>query len=588
MKTNPNYLTALFITEHHDSWPDPSGPWAISDAGAQGPFQFMPGTWDGYKTDGDNDGKTDIQNLADSAFSAANMLARNGIGPSAPLGNLDKPFFKGTFTRFSGEYNAGGGAIDRLTNGDENAPLSIIKNYSSGQTYEYIINTYAVVSSSFTKGAPGWGDLSSSSSSATTASTTPSSIGCACTTSTASSPGTGRPIIVLDPGHSGVDRTITDPRTGLDDHDYPNQPEMEDVFDVAQQIKTKLEQDGYRVIMTKNSSADTVSLRQRADIANGNNAALAVSIHDQAGSSGGLAFSAFHEIYAQKVGEYREKPDGSNKTVFTNADIAAKSQLYSLNFQKARAAAEGIEPTIKENSFDNRSGIDPGNLSLVQLFANAPWIYNEVGGNSDGQIGLSQTDKAKYAAGLIAGIEQSIPATGGSTVASGNSCSGSALSNAIVHTALNLSWPGPHNPPLEAKPEYLAALKEFNPSVSNVGADCGVFVATVMHASGADKDYPASGTATQEEYVRHSEKYDVRQLSPTDTTDVFQSGDILIVNQGSGQGGDGHTMIFTGRSSTGDFNEASASLGSRMPSLGIVNSVADPSDRGYYVLARLR
>jgi len=49
-----------------------------SYAGAQGPFQFMPGTWRGYAKDGNGDGVKDVYDARDAAYAAADLLARNG------------------------------------------------------------------------------------------------------------------------------------------------------------------------------------------------------------------------------------------------------------------------------------------------------------------------------------------------------------------------------------------------------------------------------------------------------------------------------------------------------------------------------
>ncbi len=46
--------------------------------GAQGPLQFMPGTWAAYGIDGNGDGNADINNAIDAIFGAANFLAAHG------------------------------------------------------------------------------------------------------------------------------------------------------------------------------------------------------------------------------------------------------------------------------------------------------------------------------------------------------------------------------------------------------------------------------------------------------------------------------------------------------------------------------
>ena len=53
---------------------------ATSQAGARGPMQFMPGTFEAYRVDGDGDGRASINDPVDAIFSAANLLCANGAG----------------------------------------------------------------------------------------------------------------------------------------------------------------------------------------------------------------------------------------------------------------------------------------------------------------------------------------------------------------------------------------------------------------------------------------------------------------------------------------------------------------------------
>lgn len=204
------------------------------------------------------------------------------------------------------------------------------------------------------------------------------------------------PIIEIDPGHSGTDKSIVDPTTKLIDHDYPNHPEMEEAFTIATNLKKKLEADGYTVFLTKSGANDTVSLRQRADKASADKAALAVSIHNDHAQP----FDSFKQVYVQKVGLYRQTA-GGQKVTFDDAAVATKSQKYGDIFKTERASAEGGSVTIKDNSFDNRPGLSPGNLAMVQLFSKVPWVYNEVGGRG--------FDSQKYETGLYNSIKKSIP-----------------------------------------------------------------------------------------------------------------------------------------------------------------------------------
>lgn len=61
--------------------------------GAQGPMQFMPGTWRAYGVDGNGDGVADINNAVDAIHGAANYLAKHGslhAGLRAYGGNMTR------------------------------------------------------------------------------------------------------------------------------------------------------------------------------------------------------------------------------------------------------------------------------------------------------------------------------------------------------------------------------------------------------------------------------------------------------------------------------------------------------------------
>ena len=49
-----------------------------SSAGAAGPMQFLPSTWEAYGVDGDGDGRRDAMNPVDAMHGAARLLCANG------------------------------------------------------------------------------------------------------------------------------------------------------------------------------------------------------------------------------------------------------------------------------------------------------------------------------------------------------------------------------------------------------------------------------------------------------------------------------------------------------------------------------
>ncbi len=227
--------------------------------------------------------------------------------------------------------------------------------------------------------------------------------------SPAAPPANGAPVIVVDPGHS-VAVSATDPATGLDVSDYANEPEMRDVFAVALLVRDRLRARGYRVVMTKTSLDQPRSLGQRAVIARNAHADLALSIHDQAGSNGGIGFRAGNNIvYDQSVGTYRSNPQG-RRTYFTDKALAATSQKYGAIFQAQRHRVEGTTIRLQDSTgYDlGGRGLAGGDIWMVQLLSHVPWIYNESGGNSAGQSGLNSSDRSTYADALVASVEHCI------------------------------------------------------------------------------------------------------------------------------------------------------------------------------------
>jgi hypothetical protein len=182
-----------------------------------------------------------------------------------------------------------------------------------------------------------------------------------------------------------------------------------------------------------------------------------------------------------------------------------------------------------------------------------------------------------------------LASTASSSDISTSSCAGTGsgvVNGSIVQTALGLAWPtppdvAPTRNPLTPTPAYATAVRQYDPGADFSGADCGVFVGIVMHSSGADPNYPSSGTSEQQSYVEsHPNLYTI--INNAQSTADLQPGDIAIINEGSGEGADGHTYIYVGPQA-GGYNEASASEGDRMPSLG--NAILQ-DDRGHYVIAR--
>lgn len=137
----------------------------------------------------------------------------------------------------------------------------------------------------------------------------------------------------------------------------------------------------------------------------------------------------------------------------------------------------------------------------------------------------------------------------------------------IAAVAKNLAWPSQrpeynhHGSNAEdakvAKPEFVEAMKKFNdPNGDRAYTDCGRFVATVMHMSGADPKFPEVSTGVQFNYMKTSGKYDSWFGEPPGG---MKPGDIL--------NGPGHTYLYVGPwgEEGKGYNSASGSLGDHVP-----------------------
>ena len=209
------------------------------------------------------------------------------------------------------------------------------------------------------------------------------------------------PIIVLDPGHSGTRLRTIDPATKIRDEEYLNTPETQNVFDVAVLLKAKLEGAGYTVLDDQESVPNhTVSKRDRVDFANKNHAALGVSIH-----TSGHKFGGYGEIYVQRMDSYRENIQGK-RVYFALPEVAALSEQYGQIFLAERRKIEGDSVVVTVNTSWGGRGLAPGNIPIVQLFSEAPWLLNEAG------VPQNSKDKERYAQSLFSSIVKCVPIAG--------------------------------------------------------------------------------------------------------------------------------------------------------------------------------
>ncbi|MBH1980030.1 N-acetylmuramoyl-L-alanine amidase [Candidatus Saccharibacteria bacterium] len=382
----------------------------------------------------------------------------------------------------------------------------------------------------------------------------------------------GKAVIAIDPGHNAVDVHTPEETTGADLYDYPNSPEVDDMWQVGEKVKAGLEEKGYKVEMLRSSKDESVDFKQRAERAKKAGAAMAISLHSTPGAS---------EVFNQFTGAYRQGSNG--KIEFKNDQTAQKSTQYSEAVAKKRAEAEGGPVPVSKVNFDGRPDIAAGNLAWVQMLSpDVPWVYNEFAKDGrGGSIGLTDEDKDTYAKGVIEGIVAANPSGGSPTTGGCGGSSGGAVSGDLAATAKAYAWPETHPSGFtERKKEYVDAIAKTKADSyigGCEGVDCGAFVTRLVIDSGHDPGYNFSGksadgagpTSTQEDWAKKnwepigSGVQDPAKLKP---------GDVAINAQ--------HTFIFVGDGVFEGTDIASASLCDRAPMAG-GNSANEPGFNWY-------
>lgn len=372
------------------------------------------------------------------------------------------------------------------------------------------------------------------------------------------------PVIFIDPGHGGKIDPYIDAQSGLKTAESPNMPEGADVLDVANRVKTKLEADGYKVVLARTTNDQKVKFRDRANAAEQAKASLAVSIHTTPG--------AINEVWPQRVGTYRQY--GSHKDTFDEKDTAQKSEMFANIIAKTRTASENHTVTtdqgnVQQKASFSRDGIESkGNIALVQLWSpKVPWVYNEIG--QDSGTAISDGLKQKYADGLIKGIEESIPFT------KKDQCGNApAVSGNLQQLTLKYAWPEWHAKGwVQKKDDYETAVQQAKKdgmytgdTCFGGGVDCGAFVSLLVVNSGFDPNYNhsdklnkgAGPTGTQEAWAKDNWK--LLGAGTAIDTGTLQAGDVALL--------DGHTFIYVGDIPGFKSKIASASQCGRAPMAG--------------------
>jgi hypothetical protein len=285
-------------------------------------------------------------------------------------------------------------------------------------------------------------------------------------------------------------------------------------------------------------------------------------------------------------GGYQTRLGDSLKDPSTTAPEFMKTLTYYQNYQNNKPWATASMPPNQESYYQGR-------LELIQTVQSN---YKQIASSVIGPPGNSYNNNQHTDKQLRYSASNFVSNTGGISEAGDGGCSGvGAVQGNIVQTALNFAWQdvtypyhgdadtascydsagqavspepsdchhgfqqlGVHDPSQYTKPSYIAAVQQYESGVDSTSyTDCGVFVATVMRASGVDPKYVASGTGSQlDNVMQRTDKYLV--INSVTSSTQLQPGDILVNSS--------HTYIYVGKQ-PGGFSVVEASQGNHSPEL---------------------
>lgn len=177
--------------------------------------------------------------------------------------------------------------------------------------------------------------------------------------------------IVVDAGHGGKD-------PGALGNGYR---EKDVALSVAKKLRDELSKD-FRVIMTRDDDY-FVTLKERAEIGNGENADFFVSIHLNAASNPSATgaevfyYSKNQSAYAAEVAKYENDFDTSSGNIGFS-DFIINDIFYRINQQKSAAVATDVLDNLISNFGLRRRGVFGANFAVLRG-SNSPSILVELG-----------------------------------------------------------------------------------------------------------------------------------------------------------------------------------------------------------------
>jgi len=221
--------------------------------------------------------------------------------------------------------------------------------------------------------------------------------------------GAGGPIqstIFLSPGHGDQATPATIGSSGLVySAGQGDSNETSNMLIVAQRLQARLESDGYKVVLARESNDANPLPVDRVQMARDAGAVLGVSVHSDVSANG---------IWFQEMGRWHENNPSSTNSQPSGADLslritfgaeqlgiapdtaqrtASLSKQYATTISKERTTIEGRSVSTTgdaSSSFSQDRGLHTyGNIPIESLLAeDIPWVYSEFATGNDGNSHL--------------------------------------------------------------------------------------------------------------------------------------------------------------------------------------------------------
>lgn len=141
-------LVAATLWIENRGWPDPNKNWATSSAGASGPWQFIPSSWQSMGSDCNGDGKKDVNDPEDAVCAAFVHMKGSACKPILEGANGDAD---GDYTNTPFKRDGNNSLMSALANYNgsgtkDGVPLS---QQGRGQNPDYVRMGYWLISSGF-------------------------------------------------------------------------------------------------------------------------------------------------------------------------------------------------------------------------------------------------------------------------------------------------------------------------------------------------------------------------------------------------------------------------------------------------------